>query len=200
MLLKIVYRTLSAIILLNICSCTAVNIVNYYSRNQRQLDSIAHSFKTAYRQRPFSIEFTDRPFDRVSLELTTDSLTYIYEFFVGEDRMQDTLKKYGFDAAVITSLITQMRYVECTWISSLDYYAEEKRQSMIYISLWPRVFNLPFVNKKYYILTWFPQPQYFDGSGNLLTGRRRRRIRKINTEVFHRINDTVCYSLSGRFR
>lgn len=200
MLLKILYRTLSGILLISACSCTAVNIVNYYSRNQHQLDSIASNFKTAYRQRPFSIEFTDRPFDRVSLELMTDSLTYIYEFFVGEDRMRDTLKKYGFDAPAITGLITQMRYAECAWISSLDYYAEEKRQSMIYVSLWPRVFNLPFVNKKYYILTYFPQRQYFDSQGDLLTGRRRRRIRRINTEVFKRISDTVCYSLSGRFR
>ena len=57
-----------------------------------------------------------------------------------------------------------------------------------------------FVNKKYYILTYFQQPQYFDSEGRLLVGRRRRHIRKINGDVYHRINDRVCYTISDRFR
>jgi hypothetical protein len=101
---------------------------------------------------------------------------------------------------VIQDLITKMRSVNCTWINNLDYYAEEKKQSMIYISLWPRAVNSPFVNKKYYILTYFSQPQYFDSMGNLMAGRRLRRVRKINAEVFKRVNDRVCYTLSARFR
>jgi hypothetical protein len=136
----------------------------------------------------------------VSLELMTDTLTYIYEFGVDEQRMQDTLRKYRFDASVINLLITKMRSVNCTWVNNLDYYTDEKKQSLIYISLWPRVFNRPFVNKKYYILTYFSVPQYFDGEGNLLVRRRLKRIRKINGDTFKKINDRVCYTLSDRFR
>lgn len=185
---------------INACSCTAVNIVKYYSRNEPILDSIQQSFKKAYRERPFSIQFTDRPFDHVSLELKTDSLKYIYEFSVGEARMQDTLVKFGFNPAVITTLIRQMQAGQCTWVNQLDYYGDGQMQSLTYISLWPRAINSPFINKKYYILAYFAQPQFFDTHGNLLTGRRRRRVRKINTEVFKRISDTVCYTLSDRFR
>ena len=182
------------------CSCKTLNISRYYHRHQSVLDSIELVYKQAYNNKPFSIEFTDRAFDRVSLELATDTLTYIYEFWVGEDRMQDTLKKYGFDTRVVNNLITNMRSVDCTWINNLDYYTDERRHSLIYVTLWPRAFNFPFVNKKYYILTYFPQPQYVDGDGNLLVGRKLRRIRKINAEVFRRINDKVCYTLSDRFR
>ncbi len=157
-------------------------------------------YQKAYRTKPFSIEFTDRPFHHVSLELMTDSLTYIYEYMVGEPRMQDTLLKYGYDTLAINQLITGMQSMECTWINHLDYYADTTRHSLIYISLWPRIFNSPFVNKKYYILTYFSQPQYFDGNGNLMTGRRLRRIRKINGEVFKKINDRVCYTVSAQFR
>jgi hypothetical protein len=181
-------------------SCTAVNITKYYHKHQSTLDSIEGSFKKAYQEKPFSIEFTDRPFNHVSLELMTDSLTYIYEFGVGEQRMEDSLRKYGFDVATINGLISQMRSVECTWVNNLDYYTEEKKQSLIYISLWPRVFNSPFVNKKYYILTYFSLPQYFDSEGNLLVRRRLKRIRKINGETFKKINARVCYTLSDRFR
>jgi len=181
-------------------SCTSLNITNYYRKHQPALDSIDQTFRNAYQERPFSIEFTDRPFNHVSLELMTDTLTYIYEFAVGDQRMQDTLLKYRFNAPAINALITQMRSVNCTWVNNLDYYTDDKKQSLIYISLWPRIFNSPFVNKKYYILTYFSLPQYFDSEGNLLVRRRLKRIRKINGETFKKINDRVCYTLSDRFR
>jgi len=197
---KLTHILLFTLIALYTCSCKTLNITRYYHHHQSVLDSIELVYKQAYQHKPFSIEFTDRAFDRVSLELATDTLTYIYEFWVGEDRMQDTLKKYGFNNQVVNTLITNMRSVDCTWINNLDYYTDERKHSLIYVTLWPRAFNFPFVNKKYYILTYFQQPQYFDSDGNLLVGRKLRRIRKINAEVFRRINDKVCYTLSDRFR
>jgi len=149
-------------------SCTSLNITNYYHKHQTTLDSIEQDYKKAYGKKPFSVEFTDRPFFHVSLELNTDSLTYIYEFAVGEPRMGDSLRKYGFDANAIDALITKMRSMQCTWVNNLDYYTDEQHHSLIYVSLWPRIFNLPFVNKKYYILTYFSQSQYFDSEGNLI--------------------------------
>jgi hypothetical protein len=181
-------------------SCTSLNITNYYHKHQNTLDGMARVYQKAWHGRHFSIEFTDRSFDHVSLEFDTDTLTYIYEFAVGEPRMQDSILKYGYDSAAINNLILNMRSMECTWINDLDYYADTTRYSLIYISLWPKAFNLPFVNKKYYILTYFSQPQYFDAEGNLMTGRRLRRIRKINGEPFKKINDKVCYTISEQFR
>jgi hypothetical protein len=187
-------------ILILFSSCTTLNIANYYHRHKQSLDGMEDTFREAYQKKPFSIEFTSRSFDRVSLELITDTLTYIYEYQVGEPRMQDTLKKYGYDTTAINYLIRAMQTRECTWIDNLDYYTETNKHSLIYISLWPRRFNFAFVNKKYYILTYFQQPQYFDSEGRLMVGRRLRRVRKINGDVYHRINDRVCYTISDRFR
>ena len=194
------YHAPLLIILVQAASCTSLNITNYYRKNQSALDSIEAGYRKAYLKKPFSIEFTDRPFNRLSLELVTDTLTYIYEYNVGEPRLQDTLLRYGYDTSAINTLISNMRSMECTWIDNLNYYTEERKHSLIYISLWPRIFNSPFVNKKYYILTYFQQPQYFDNDGRLLVGRRLRRIRRINAEVFRRINDKVAYTISDRFR
>src|SRR5258708_10568476 len=203
MMNKLRYQALSFLTLLYTfavaISFKSLNITNYYHKHQSTLDSIESGFKKAYQEKPFSIEFTDRPFKHVSLELMTDSLTYIYEFAVSERRMDDSLRKYGFDAPAINALITKMRSAECTWVNNLDYYTDDKKQSLIYISLWPRIFNSPFVNKKYYILTYFSLPQYFDSEGNLLVRRRLKRIRKINGETFKKINDKVFYTLSDRF-
>jgi hypothetical protein len=194
------YRLLLFAALATLGSCTSLNITNYYHRHQSSLDSIQHAYQKAYTQKPFSIQFTDRSFTNVSLELATDTLTYIYEYTVGEPRMTDTLLKYGYNPAPISGLITSMQSMECTWIDNLDYYEAGIKHSLIYISLWPRTFNFPFVNKKYYILTYFSQAQYFDAAGNLMTGRRLRRIRRINGEVFRKINAKVCYTISDRFR
>lgn len=204
MLNKLSYRRCLLLLLPGCCcgmlSCTSLNITNYYRKHQSTLDSIEQDYKKAYREKPFSVEFTDKPFEHVSLELNTDSLTYIYEFAVGEQRMEDSLRKYGFDAHAIDALIAKMRSIRCTWVNSLDYYTAEQRHSLIYVSLWPKLFNLPFVNKKYYILTYFSLSQYFDSDGNLLVGRRLRRVRKINGETFKKITGKVCYTVSDRFR
>jgi hypothetical protein len=200
---KIPYQLLlvaAFLIVAGTSSCTKLNISRYYRRHHPALDSIEDTYRAAYGKKPFSIEFTDRPFDRVSLELITDSLTYIYEYRVGETRLQDTLKKYGYDSIPIDWLIARMRTMNCTWIDKLDYYAEEQRHSLIYLSLWPRAINSPFVNKKYYILAYFQQPQFFDTQGRLLTGRRRRHVRKINAEVYFRLTDKTAYTISDRFR
>jgi hypothetical protein len=114
--------------------------------------------------------------------------------------MQDTLRRYGYDTTSIDWLIGAMQARACTWIDNLSYYTDTAQHSLIYISLWPRKFNSPFVQKKYYILTYFQHPQYFDSEGRLLAGRRLRRIRKINGDVYRRINDKVCYTISARFR
>lgn len=198
MIRSLTYYPLLMAILLS--SCRTLNISGYYQRHRQSLDSMETTFRTAYQEKPFSIEFTSRSFNRVSLELVTDTLTYIYEYQVGEPRLQDTLKKFGYDTSAINYLIRVMQTRACTWIDNLDYYTDTARHSVVYISLWPRRFNFAFVNKKYYILTYFQRPQYFDGEGRLLVGRRLRHIRKINGDVYHRINDRVCYTISDRFR
>jgi hypothetical protein len=68
------------------------------------------------------------------------------------------------------------------------------------MSIKPVMLSIPFSNKKFYILTYFPQPQYFDSAGHLLDKRKLSRLRKINGEIFKRINDKVCYTISGDFR
>jgi hypothetical protein len=59
-------------LLITASSCTSLNITNYYHKHRSALDSIEQTFQKAYYKKPFSIEFTDRAFDRVSLELMTD--------------------------------------------------------------------------------------------------------------------------------
>jgi hypothetical protein len=197
---KIITIKLFCVAMLLYSCATTKNISKYYFENQKILDSIHHSYKEQYKQRHFSIQFTDKTFRNISIELFTDSLKYIYEFTISEERLKDTLLKYNLSVPDFNELISEMAGIHCTWINNLDYYVENKKESLVFMSIRAKPFNYPFTNKKYYILTYFLQPQYYDAEGRLLDRRNRKRIRKINEDVFKRITDKVAYSISDRFR
>ena len=181
------------------CSCTTKNITKYYYHNKPVLDSIEHSYKQQNNARRFTLQFTNKMFDHVSVEIWTDTIKYIYEFNTDEKRLKDTLTKYGLSVYNVDQLIRQMQSVHCTWVNNLDYYVSSNKHTMVFMSLRPRAINF-LAKKKYYILAYFNAPQYYDKDGRLLVNRRLRRIRKINADIFHRINETVAYTMSDRFR
>lgn len=186
--------------LLGSCASKKSITSSYYFKNEKTLSLIEQSYKELNRQRHFSVEFIDRSFNYISLEILTDSIKYIYEFEINEQRLQDTLIKYHLPKKEVTELILHMRSIKCLWINSLDYYTNNQKNNMVFLSIRPISFKLPFTYEKYFILTFYTQKQYFDSEGGLLTNRRIRKLRKINGETFQRINDKVCYTVSERFR
>ena len=182
-------------------SCSPKNIsARYYFDNEKVLDQMEESFKNTYKVHPFSLAFTSPDFATVSVTIKTDTLNYIYDFNAGDARLADTLTAYHVPAAPVIELIKNMQAIKCAWISNYDYYTGEKKNSLIFMSVKPVALKAPFKYAKYYILTYFNQPQYFDSEGRLLERRKLRRLRKINGEVFKRINDKVCYTVSVVFR
>jgi hypothetical protein len=185
-----------------LCSCASRKAfsTNYYFENEKTLTSIEQLYKTINHEKHFSVSFTDRSFDYISFEILTDSIKYIYEFNIKEPRLQDTLLKYGLPSNGITELITQMRSIHCIWINNLDYYTNNQKHSLVFMSIRHIAIHLPFTSEKYYTLTFYSQPQYYDSEGRLLNNRRVRKLRKINGDVFRRVNDRVAYTISERFR
>ena len=182
------------------CSSAKKFTTKYYYQHQQALNKIEQSYKTMYAQKPFNLVFTDKEFTLLTLEIKTDTLTYIYQFDVDGARLTDTLTRYGLNAKGITQLISDMKSIQCIWINNLDYYVDDKKNSMIFMSVKPVVSNPPFGYKKYYILSYFKQPQYFDADGKLLVKRKLRKVHRINGDIFKRINDKICYTVSGRYR
>ena len=182
-------------------SCSPRNIsTRYYYENEKVLDKIEETFKQLSREHDFAIAFTSKNFKSVSLEIFTDTLKYVYDFETNEPRLADTLTAYHLNAPKIIKLIQQMQSIRSTWIRNLDYYVDGKKNNLVFMSMKPVALKAPFSYKKYYILAYFNQPQFFDDKGRLLDRMSRRRLRKINGEEFLRINDKVCYTVSGNFR
>jgi hypothetical protein len=172
----------------------------YYYQNEKVLDSIEEMYKKLYLQQPFNIAFADRSFNTVSLQIITDTLDYIYLFEVNESRLADTLLKFHLDVPKTIELIMQMQAIRCAWVNNYGYYVDQKKNNMVFMSIKPVALSTPFSYKKYYILTYFPQPQYYDSTGHLLDKRKLSRLREINGDIFRRVNDKVCYTISGSFR
>jgi hypothetical protein len=184
-----------------LCSCSPKNIsTKYYYQNEKVLDKIEDSYKKINSETPFNVGFADRNFNTISLEIHSDTLDYIYEFNVDEPRLRDTLRKYKIKADAVLDIIRQMQSIRCAWINESDYYVDEKKHSLIFMSIKPVALKRPLAYAKYYVLTYFPQPQYFDKQGRLLQKRKLKDLRRINGEIFKRINNKVCYTVSGRFR
>ena len=182
-------------------SCSPKHISSkYYYENEKVLDRIEETYKALYPQGPFTVGFTGRDFKTISLEIITDTLSYIYEFNFEDPRLRDSLLAYNLNAEKIISLISQMHSIRCTWINFADYYVDEKKYSLIFMSVKPIALKAPLSYAKYYVLTYFEQPQYFDSEGRLLQKKKLRSLRKINGEIFWRINNKVCYTISGNYR
>lgn len=182
------------------CSAPKRFATDYYTQNEKTLVRMEESFRALYSVKPFSIEFSDKTYNYISMEFITDSLKYVYEFYLDEPMLKDSLQKFGYNSEKIAALIEDMRSINCTWINNMDYYSEGTKKSMVFMSVRPKALDLPFSSKKYYILTFYSQPQYYDSNGDLLDNRKLRRLRRVHGEIFRRINDKVCYSLSERFR
>jgi hypothetical protein len=198
---KLIQFISCVVLAVSVCSCSPKNIsTNYYYQNEVVLDNIEESYKVLSKKQPFTVGFTARDFQTISLELITDTLSYIYEFALVESRLADTLTKFNLDAKGVIDMIREMQSIRCTWIKNYYYYVDERKDSMIWMSIKPVALKRPFSYAKYYVLTYFQQPQYFDSEGQLLDRRRLRTLRKINGEIFRRINNKVCYTISGNFR
>ena len=182
-------------------SCSAKKITGkYYLQHEKVLDKIEQTYRGLYKQNPFSLSFTDKVFRTVSLEFHTDTVNYIYEFLVNEPRMKDSLVKYNINDTGVTQLIDLMHSIHCTWVNNFDYYTDEQKKSLIFISVKPLPFHSFLKPSKYYILTYYSKPQSFDSEGRLLDKRKTHRLRKINGDIFYRINDRVCYTISSQYR
>lgn len=189
------------LLLFSACTSRKLFSTRYYFENEATPSKLEKSYRQLYAVKPFSVGFTDRSFNTISLEIITDSIKYIYEFPVNDSaRLQDSLVKYRIPDKEAITLINEMRAIKCIWINNLDYYSNNQERSLVFMSIRPLAVHLPFTPEKYYILTFYAQPQYFDSEGRLLANRRLRKLRKINGEIFRRINEKVCYTISEKFR
>ncbi len=182
------------------CSVSSNFPKRYYLEHEKTITHLEQLYNSIYLEKPIAVAFSDEKFEKLRLEIKRDSLRYIYEFGINDPALQDSLLHYGYEKAVVMNMITHMKRIKCTWINVLDHYVDGKKNALVYMAIRPGEMQIPFSSKKYFILTFYRQPQYYDEQGRLLDKRNIKQLRKVNNELFWRINDRVCYTLSETFR
>jgi hypothetical protein len=189
------------IISLSLFSCsTKIVSTNYYQEHRRTVDSIESRYEKLNFTKPFSLAFTDKDFNIVSIEMTSDTLTRIYEFNFNEKRLADTLLKYKYDTTGIFYLVRKMQLTKVAWVNSFDYYISDQPRQLIILSIKPKTIRYLFSPPKYIALAYFRTPQSFDEKGRLLDSRRSKTLRKIKDQVFYKITDRICYTIMEKYR
>ena len=199
-MIRQLFITLIIYLLLATSCSTKVVSTNIYQEQKENLDNIERRYEKLNPANHFSLAFTDKKFNIVSLEVITDTLTRIYEFNVNEQRLADTLLKYNYDTAGIYYLIRRMQQSKVTWINSFDYYVNDQPQQLIILSLKPVTIRYIFSPPKYVALAYFRTNQSFDEKGRLLDNRRTKQVRKIKDQVFYKITDRICYTITDKYR
>jgi len=182
------------------CSHSKKFTQNYYAENEATLQSIRDRFKQLYDKTPFALELHDKKLTRIGIEIHTDSIRYIYDFKTSEPYLIDTLHKYQFDVDQMNELLRDMQKANCTWITNLDYYEKGQKKFLVFISVRDQKLSGFLKPEKYFTLAFFDQPQLYDERGRLLDAEDLKKNRLINGEVFRKINSTVSYALTGKFR
>ena len=190
---------ITCLLLTGSCS-TKIISTNIYQEQKENLDNIERRYEKINPINPFSLAFTDKDFNIISLEMLSDTLTRIYEFNVTEKRLADTLLKYNYDTAGIYYLIKKMQETKVTWINNFDYYVNDQPQQLIILSIKPVTIRYIFSPPKYIALAYFRAPQFFDEKGRLLDSRRTKQLRKIKGQVFYKITDRICYTITEKYR
>ena|SRR5688572_9948379 len=182
------------------CSYSKKFTNTYYQENDSLFQSMQKRYKALYEQHPFSLAIKDKDYQNLAVEILTDTIKYIYEFEITEPRLLDTLVKYKFDVLGITKLIEDMQRVHCTWITNLDYYENMQEKYLVFLSIRHKKLKAFMRSEKYFTLAFFDERQHYDEKGRLLDHEDSKKFHKINGGLFRRINDKVCYSMSGHFR
>lgn len=185
-----------------LCSCSASKkfTLSHYDENKNSFQSVYSQYKELYSKRPFSMHTQGKEFDHASLEILSDTMNYIYDFDLRENKINDTLKKYRFDSIAIRQFIHDMQTLNCTWVTKLDYFENRQKKYMVFLSIRHRKLESLFKKNKYFTLAFFDEAQPSDNEGRLQDRRNRRNLRKINGANFYRINDRIFYSVSRTFR
>jgi hypothetical protein len=201
---KLTINLLFVIVVLHFAACTASKVYpkEYYEQHKEGMQHMEQLYNKITNAKLIALAFNDLAFNNVSLEFKTDSVRYIYDFNYTEQRMNDSLLKFGYDTALVQKLLKEMRKIKCTWINTLDYYVDGEKKLLLFMSAPVRQLSVfPALQKrKYYLFNFYAQPQYYDEQGRLLDKVKLKRLRKISNEIFWRINDKVCYTVSGKFR
>ena len=172
----------------------------FYAQNEMKLVALKNDFQKLYSEHSFSVPFEERTFSNIAFEFTEDSIKYIYHFNVHGTAFKDSLLAHHYDFAAMMHLINDMRSIQCTWITNIDYYENRLLRKLVQMSVRNKALNSKIKGESYCTLIFFELPQPFNDKGVFLDRSDKKRRRQINGHVLRRVNDQVGYTITKQYR
>ena len=183
---------LSSIIGLTLCSC-AVHAprksADYYEKHKDEITEVRKYYETLYSHQPFSLGFTEKSFKYYVMEVTTDTLRYIYNTEQSEKKLYETILQFKYDTAMLRQLADKMKEIKCLWLDKSSFYLDGEKESVTFLSFKSLKVDKPFVENKYYVLIFL--------NHELKDVEAKARVKK---GELVRINDMVYFMIGNRFR
>jgi len=162
---------------------------SYYVKNRLAIEQIRIIYEALYQQQPFAAGFTDRSFKEYIMEVTTDTVRYVYNTEYSKEKLTETIHKFGYDTVVLRTLAAKMKEIKCLWLDKASFYLDGKKQTVTFISFKSALIEKPFVENKYFILVFLPE--------KIEQAETRPRVK---SGEFVRIDDYVYYTIGNKFR
>ena len=181
---------LVAIVCLGACaSASKRKSADYYEQNKAVINETLQLYDQLYQQQPFSAGFTDKSFKYYLLEVTTDTLRYIYNTDNNDQKFYEVIQKFQYDTTKLRGLGERLLAIKCLWLSKASFYVNEKRETVTFLSFKSKSTDKPFVENKYYILIFLPYP--------IESPNITERVKKGS---LIKINDLVYFAITSKFR
>jgi hypothetical protein len=161
----------------------------YYEKNKVAIHELVDYYNNLYQHQPFSVGFTDKSFEYYLMEVTTDTLRYIYNTEKSEEKLFETIGRFKYDTSQLKKLAAKMKEIKCLWLDKTFFYLDEKKEIVTFLSFKSVAVDKPFVENKYYVLVFLEH--------KLDHPAIKARIKK---GELVRVNDLVYFMIGNRFR
>ena len=176
-----------------LCSCTGAKknrkSAEYYHQNKTAILEMRSLYDSLYRQQAFSVGFTDKTFTYYAMEITTDTLRYIYNSEKSEQNLHQTILRFKYDTSLLRKLAIRMKEIKCLWLDKATFYLNEKKDTVTFLSFRSVSIENPFVENKYYVLLFLHHP--------LDTPLIRAKVKKGDLV---KVDELVYFGIANRFR
>jgi hypothetical protein len=181
--------SLPALLLASCASVTKRRSAEYYLEHKKEINEVKDLYTQLYAQQPFSAGFTDRSFKYYVMEVTTDSVRYIYNTEKNEPQVYKMISRFKYDTTKLRSMSVKMKDIECLWLSKSSFFSNEKKDSVTYLSFRSANNQGMFVENKYYILIFLNHP--------INTPAMKARLKR--GDLF-KIDELVYFTIGSKFR
>jgi hypothetical protein len=123
------------------------------------------------------------------MEVTTDTLRYIYNTEQSEAKLFETIKKFNYDADILRKMATKMKEIKCLWLDKSSFYIDNKKETVTFFSFKSVLVDKPFTENKYYTLIFLDKPIEHPAI----------KARVTKGELV-KINDLVYFTIANHFR